>query len=59
VLVPTSFGPPLVVSPYPQAIIEISNPNTNDFINIEVKSVLVKLTLPDLTDVQKTIGGTF
>jgi len=31
---------------------------TTDFINIEVKSVLVKLTLPDLTDVQKTIGGT-
>ena len=58
VLVPTSFGPPLVVSPYPQAIIEIINPKTTDFINIEVKSLLVKLTLPDLTDVQKTIGGT-
>ncbi len=58
VLFPTSFGPPLVESPYPQAIIEIRNPNTTDFINIEVKSVLVKLTLPDLTDVQKTIGGT-
>ena len=58
VLVPTSFGPPLVVSPYPQAMIEISTQNTTDFINIEVKSVPVKLTLPDFTDVQKTIGGT-
>ena len=59
VLVPTSLGPPFVVRPYPQAIIAISNPNTTDLIIIDDKSELVKLTLPERTEVQKIIGGTF
>ena len=58
VLIPTSFGPPFVVRPYPQAIIDISNPNTTDLITMDDKSELVKLTLPERTEVQKTIGGT-
>tara|TARA_B100001063_G_scaffold210444_1_gene208115 strand:+ start:236 stop:496 length:261 start_codon:yes stop_codon:yes gene_type:complete len=58
VLVPTSLGPPLVVRPYPQAIIDISNPKTTDLIIMDDKSELVKLTLPERTEVQKTMGGT-
>ena len=58
VLVPTSFGPPFVVSPHPQEMIAICKPKITDLIIIEVKSVSVRLTLPDRTEDQKIIGGT-
>ena len=54
VLDPTSFGPPRVVSPQPQASTEISRPNTRALISIEGTSLG---SIQVRTEFQNTAGG--
>ena len=54
VLDPTSFGPPLVVKPHPQAIIAIKRPNTTAFKSINGRSDGISHSL---TEFQKMLGG--
>ena len=44
--------------PETKSKIDIINPKTTDLIIMDDKSELVKLTLPERTEVQKTMGGT-
>ena len=54
VLDPTSLGPPLVVKPHPQAMIEIKRPKTNAFTSINGRSDVISHSL---TEFQKILGG--
>ena len=54
VLVPTSFGPPLVVSPQPQEIVAMINPNTSAFTSMNSRS---SGCIQVRTEVQNTVGG--
>jgi hypothetical protein len=54
VLEPTSFGPPLVVNPHPQAMIAIKRPNTNALTSINGRSDVISHSL---TEFQKMLGG--
>ena len=54
VLVPTSLGPPRVVSPQPQAITAICSPNTRALSSIEGRS---SGSIQVRTELQNTAGG--
>ena len=54
VLVPTSFGPPLVVRPHPQEMVAMINPNTTAFTSMKGRS---SGCIQVRTDVQNTEGG--
>ena len=54
VLDPTSLGPPFVVSPHPQAMLEMRRPKTNAFISIYGRSDVINHSL---TEFQKILGG--
>ena len=54
VVVPTSFGPPLVVSPQPQAITAIRSPKTTALSSIEGRS---SGSIQVRTEFQNTVGG--
>ena len=54
VLVPTSFGPPVVVSPQPQERMAISKPKTRALKSMEGRSSGFNQRR---TEFQKTLGG--
>ena len=54
VLVPTSFGPPRVVNPQPQAMIAMISPNTTAFTSMNGRS---SGSIQLRTEVQNTAGG--
>ena len=54
-LVPTSFAPPFVVSPQPQAITAIWRPNTIAFISMKGKSLMTIQLLTEFR-LEKLVG---